>query len=129
MTTAELQEFAQSFAAAFSRRDVDGVLEMLADDVEVFDHVPYRFDDRARFGTYFAGAVSAFEGMNFTFSQPSCRMLGDTTGIVNAYDSFTGVMKDGKVLTLYGRTTLVVGKRAGQWKIVSAHFSPLPHTS
>ena len=27
---------------------------------------------------------------------------------------------------LHGRTTLVLGKDAGQWKIVSCHFSPLP---
>ena len=51
----------------------------------------------------------------------------DTTGIVNAYDMFTGVTKDGKVQTLHGRTTLVFVRHGGQWKIVSAHFSPLPH--
>jgi ketosteroid isomerase-like protein len=121
--------FAQSFADAFSNRDVEGVLGMLAEDVEIFDHVPYRFDDRAQFGAYFAGAINPFESMSFAFRQPSCRVLDETVGIVNAYDSFTGLMKDGKVLVLHGRTTLVVGKRSGQWKIVSAHFSPLPHAS
>jgi ketosteroid isomerase-like protein len=54
-------------------------------------------------------------------------VFNDTTGIANAYDSFTGVTKDGKVQTLNGRTILVYVKQAGQWKIVSAHFSPLPH--
>ena len=129
MTPRELQIFAQSFADAFSRRDVEGVLRMLDDDVEIFDHVPYRFDDKAQFGAYFAGAISAFESMSFVFRQPSCRVLDETAGIVNAYDSFTGVAKDGKVLMLHGRTTLIVGKRSGQWKIVSAHFSPLPNAS
>ena len=47
--------------------------------------------------------------------------------LVNAYDTFTGVTKDGKVQTIHGRTTLVFVKQGGQWKIVSAHFSPLPH--
>ena len=67
--------------------------------------------------------------MSFAFRQPSCRMLDDAVGIVNAYDSFAGVTKDGKVQVLHGRTTLVFGKRSGEWKIVSAHFSPLPQAS
>jgi len=78
MTTRELQVFAQSFADAFSRKDVEGVLRMLDDDVEIFDHVPYRFDDKAQFGAYFAGAISAFESMSFVFRQPSCRVLDET---------------------------------------------------
>ena len=129
MSAREIQGLAQQFADAFSNKDVEAVLEMLSDDVEVFDHVPYRFDDKAQFGAYLAGAVSAFASMSFAFRQPSCRVLNETTGIVNAYDSFTGVTKDGKVQVLHGRTTLVFTKRSDQWKIVSAHFSPLPHAS
>jgi hypothetical protein len=48
--------------------------------------------------------------MSFGFRQPSCRVFNEHTGIVNAYDSFTGVTKDGKVQTLHGRTTLVFAK-------------------
>jgi ketosteroid isomerase-like protein len=129
MSAREIQGLAQQFADAFSNKDVEAVLEMLSDDVEVFDHVPYRFDDKAQFGAYLAGAVSAFASMSFAFRQPSCRVLNETTGIVNAYDSFTGMTKDGKVQVLHGRTTLVFTKRSDQWKIVSAHFSPLPHAS
>jgi ketosteroid isomerase-like protein len=39
------------------------------------------------------------------------------------------VTKDGKALTIHKRTTLVFVKQGGQWKIVSGHFSPLPHAS
>jgi hypothetical protein len=52
--------------------------------------------------------------------------LQDTVGIVNAYDMFTGVTKDGKARCIHGRTTLVFFKQSGQWKIVSAHFSAMP---
>ena len=58
MTIPELEGLAHNFAEAFSKRDVAGVLGMLADDVEIFDHVPYRFDDRAQFAAYFTAAVS-----------------------------------------------------------------------
>jgi ketosteroid isomerase-like protein len=86
---------------------------MLSEDLQVFDHVPYRFDGKAQFAAYLAGAAEGIASMSFGFRQPSCRVLSDTTGIVNAYDSFTGVTKDGKVLTIHGRTTLVFVKRGG----------------
>jgi ketosteroid isomerase-like protein len=53
-------------------------------------------------------------------------MYSDEVGIVNAHDMFTGVTKDGKSLSIHGRTTLVFVKQGGQWKIVSAHFSAIP---
>jgi hypothetical protein len=53
-------------------------------------------------------------------------VYGDTVGIVNAYDMYTAVTKDGKALSIHGRTTLVFVKQSGQWKIVSAHFSAMP---
>ena len=127
MSVQEIHTLAQQFADAFTNKNLKAVLDMLAEDVEIFDHVPYRFDNKTLFATYVAGAVEGTASMNFGFRQPSCRVFNDTTGIVNAYDMFTGVTTDGKVQTLHGRTTLVFVKQGGQWKIVSAHFSPLPH--
>jgi len=66
--------------------------------------------------------------MSFGFRQPSYRVFNGSTGIMNAYDSFFGVTKDGKAQTIHGRTTLVFVKQGGKWMIVSAHFSSLPHT-
>ena len=81
MSAKELQALTQKLADAFDQRDLQPILDMLSEDVEVFDHVPYRF---------------------------------------------TGVTKDGKTLSIHGRTTLVFIKPSGQWKIVSAHFSAIP---
>ena len=78
MSVNEIQALAQKFADAFDRRDIKTVLDILSDDVEVFDTVPYRFD--------------------------------------------------GKPIAADGRTTLVFVKQGTQWKIVSAHFSHMPHT-
>jgi uncharacterized protein (TIGR02246 family) len=128
MSVNEIQTLAQRFADAFDKRDMKTVLEMLSDDVEVFDHVPYRFDGKKPFAKYLNEAVEGIASMSFGFRQPSCRLYNDMVGIVNAYDTFMGATKDGKPLTIHGRTTLVFIKLSGQWKIVSAHFSPLPQT-
>lgn len=127
MSVQELYTAAQQFVDAFNKKDLKAAVNLLSDDLEVFDHVPYRFDNKEQFATFLAGAVEGMASMNFGFRQPSCRVFNDTTGIVNAYDTFTGVAKDGKVMNIHGRTTLVFVKQGGQWKIVSAHFSPLPH--
>ena len=129
MSVNEIQALAQRFADAFDKRDMKTVLEMLSEDVEVFDHVPYRFDGKPVFAKYLNGAIEGVASTSFGFRQPSCRVYNDTVGIVNAYDMFMGATKDGRALTIHGRTTLVFIKQGGQWKIVSAHFSAMPQTA
>ena len=126
MSVKELQALTQKFADAFDQRDVQPILDMLSEDVEVFDHVPYRFDGKALFAKYLNEAFEGIVSASFGFRQPSCRVYGDTVGIVNAHDMFMGVTKEGKALSIHGRTTLVFIKQSGQWKIVSAHFSAIP---
>jgi len=126
MSLNELQALTQRFADAFEQRDLKTLLAMLSDDVEVFDHVPYRFDGKPLFAKYLNEVVEGLASASFGFRQPSCRVYGDTVGVVNAHDMFAGVTKDGKTLSIHGRTTLVFIKQSGQWKIVSAHFSAIP---
>ena len=126
MRVNELQALTQQFADAFDQRDLKTFLGMLSDDVEVFDHVPYRFDGKPLFAKYLNEVVEGLASASFGFRQPSCRVYGDTVGIVNAYDMYTAVSKDGKARSIHGRTTLIFVKQSGQWKIVSAHFSPMP---
>jgi len=126
MSVNELQALAKQFADAFDQRDLKTLLGMLSDDLEVFDHVPFRFDGKALFAKYLNGVMEGLDSASFGFRQPSCRVYGDTVGIVNAHDMFTGVTKDGKIISIHGRTTLVFIKQSEQWKIVSAHFSAIP---
>jgi uncharacterized protein (TIGR02246 family) len=129
MSVNEIQTLAQRFADGFDKNDMKAVVEMLADEVEIIDHVPYRFDNKQLFTKYLNETFGVITSTSFGFRQPSCRVYNDMVGIVNAYDSFVGATKDGKALTLHGRTTLVFVKQGGQWKIVSAHFSAMPPTS
>jgi uncharacterized protein (TIGR02246 family) len=129
MSVNEIQALAQRFADAFDTRDMKTVLEMLSEDVEVFDHVPYRFDSKPVFAKYLHEAIEGVASTSFGFRQPSCRVYNDAVGIVNAYDMFMGATKDGRALTIHGRTTLVFVKQGEQWKIVSAHFSAMPQTT
>jgi ketosteroid isomerase-like protein len=90
MSVNELQALTQKFADAFDQRDLQPILDMLSDDVEVFDHVPYRFDGKALFAKYLNEVIASLASASFGFRQPSCRMYSDEVGIVNAHDMFTG---------------------------------------
>src|ERR1700751_2309666 len=122
MSVKELQALTQKFADAFDQRDLQPILDMLSEDVEVFDHVPYRFDGKALFAKYLSEVIGSLVSASFGFRQPSCRMYGDEVGIGSAHDMCMGVTKAGKPLSIHGRTTLVFRKQCGQWKIVSAPF-------
>src|SRR6476619_861157 len=106
MSVNERQALTQKCAEAFGHREREARIEVLSEDVDVFDHVPYRFYGKPLFAKYLHEAVAGLVSASFGFRQPSCRVYGDTVGIVNAYDMFTGVTKDGKALSIHGRTTL-----------------------
>ena len=124
MSVQQIEAVAQAFADAFNHGespavDVAAVAELLDEDLEVFDTVPYRFDNKKQFVEFLQGATSRLASSTFYFRQLSCRVFNDNTGIANAYDAFTGVTKDGQVRIVHGRTTLVFVKRGSQWKIVA----------
>ena len=88
MSVNEFQVLEQPFADALNRRDLKSVLEMLSEDVEVFDHVPYRLDGKQLFAKHLNEAITGIVSASFGFRQSLCRVYGDTVGIVNAYDMF-----------------------------------------
>ena len=80
MSVNETQALAQKFADAFDRRDIKTVLDMLSDDVEVFDTVPYRFDGKPLFAKFLN---EAFEGIAST-------SLGFRTAILPRLQRYCG---------------------------------------
>lgn len=122
----DLMRATEEIAAASAKGDFAPFINALDDDLEVFDHVPYRFDDKRTFLEYLQSAMGGAELVTFAFHQPSCRVINDSLGVVNTYDRLAMVPKGGGMPQVQcGRTTLVWTRRGSQWKIVSAHFSPL----
>jgi hypothetical protein len=112
---------------ASAKGDFAPFIAALDDDLEVFDHVAYRFEKKPEFLDYLGSLMGGAESMTFAFHQPSCRTFNKDTAIVNAYDRGATIPKGGGApIVGCGRTTLALVKRGADWKIVSAHFSPLP---
>ena len=80
MSAQEIQVLAEQFAEAFNSKNIKAAIDMLSDDLEVFDHVPYRFDNKAMFARFLTGTVEGIASMSFGFRQPSCRVFNGNTG-------------------------------------------------
>lgn len=123
----DVSKVVERIATASAKGDFAPFVGALDDDLEVFDHVACRFDRKDEFLSYLGSVTSAAESVTFAFHQPSCRTFNEDTAIVNSYDRMATAPKGGGApVVACGRTTLVLVKKGGDWKIVSAHFSPLP---
>ena len=123
----DVSKFVDRIIAASAKGDFGPFAAALDDEVEVFDHVPYRFERKGEFLDYLGSVTGGAESMTFAFHQPTCRTFNEDTAIVNAYDRAATTPKGGGMpVVACGRTTLVMVKKGADWKIVSAHFSPLP---
>ncbi|HUN57774.1 MAG TPA: nuclear transport factor 2 family protein [Candidatus Binataceae bacterium] len=123
----DVRKSVEQIAAASAKGDFAPFIAALDDNLEVFDHVAYRFERKNEFLDYLGSVMGGAESMTFAFHQPSCRTFNEDTAIVNSYDRAATMPKGGGApIVACGRTTLVLVKKGGDWKIVSAHFSPLP---
>jgi ketosteroid isomerase-like protein len=123
----EVQRVNERIVSAATKGDFTPFVSALDDGVEVFDHVAYLFDGKASFLEYLQSVVAGAESTTYTFHQSSCRAVTDTTAVVNAYDRLATFPKGGGIPVVQsGRVTWVYVKKGADWKIVSAHFSPLP---
>jgi ketosteroid isomerase-like protein len=123
----EVQRINEQVLSAAAKGDFAPFVSVLDDDLEVFDHVPYLFEGKSKFLEYLQSAVAGAESTTFTFHQSSYRAVSDTTVVVNAYDRLTTVLKGGGLPKVQcGRSTWIYVRKGKDWKIVGAHFSPLP---
>ncbi len=123
----EVQQINEQVLSAATKGDFAPFVNVLDDDVEVFDHVPYLFEGKGKFLEYLQSVVAGAESTTYTFHQSWYRAVTDTAVVVNAYDRLATVLKGGGLPTVQcGRATWVYARKGKDWKIVSAHFSPLP---
>jgi len=107
----EVQRITEEVISAAAKGDFVPFVNLLDDEVQVFDHVPYLFEDKQSFVEYLQGASTGAESLSFVFHQPTYRAINETTAIVNSYDRFTMVPKGSMPKVQSGRTTFVQRKK------------------
>jgi ketosteroid isomerase-like protein len=123
----EIKQAIDQIIAAATKGDFGPLITALDDEVEVFsEDAPYRFDGKESYLEFLQSAVAGAESTTLSLHQPSYRAISETTGVINSYHRLAAAPKGGGAPRVQcGRTTMVLAKRGSQWKIVSAHFSPL----
>ena len=69
MSVKEVEAVINELVRGFSANDVKGVASLLSDNLEVFDHVPYRFDNKKQFVDFLTAAMAPFKDIQFGFRQ------------------------------------------------------------
>ncbi len=123
----EVRSLNQQILSAAAKGDFGPFITALDDQAHVFDHVPYLFEDKGTFLAYLQSAVGGAESTTYTVHQTAYQEITDSVVVMNAYDRITTFLKGGGLPQVQcGRVTWVYAKRGRDWKIVTAHFSPLP---
>ncbi len=123
----EVRKLTDQIMAAARGGDFAPFVAALDDDLEVFDHLPFRFEQKERFIEHLGHILIGAKSVSFNFHHASVRAFGNDVAVLNAYDHLVTAPVDGGAAKLApGRTTWVFARRPQGWKIVSAHFSPMP---
>src|SRR5438128_7521472 len=84
----DIRTLTEKFVAAFNQGDPGPFVAALDDDLEVFDHAAYRFDDKPSFLAYLQGSMGMGEGASRVYHQASYRAFGDDGGVLHGDDAF-----------------------------------------
>ena len=116
----------EKWAKAFNESDVDSIVSLYTPDALFFgtgsQTLVTKTEDVRK---YFEQALLTNRPKSASLGEHSVLVLSDSTVIVTGLDSAGGT-KDGKPYATAGRTTFVVAKRDGAWKIVHFHRSAKP---
>lgn len=116
----------EKWAAAFRASDVDAIVGLYAPDA-MFLGTGSRTVVRTTEGIrqYFERALLTDRPRGAVLESHSAMVLSDGAVVVTGLDTTTAV-RDGKTISSPGRVTFVIAQRAGTWKIVHFHRSPVP---
>ena len=116
----------EKWAKAFNESDVDSIVSLYAPDALFFgtgsQTLVTKTEDVRK---YFEQALLTNRPKSASLGEHSVMVLTDSTVVVTGLD-FAGGTRDGKPYGTAGRTSFVVAKRDGSWKIVHFHRSAKP---
>lgn len=104
------------------RNDVEGLLNLYAEDALFFGSLPHMFVGRLGIAEYFAN-VPLGAARSITFFGREVRMLGDDVIAASSYVFFDLELEDGPVRWRFGMSW-TLERHQGAWKIASHHASP-----
>ena len=121
---AEIRKVLDRFAAAFRQRDIDGVMTMYSPDVMAFDfNPPLQYAGKDAYRNNWEAFFSQFKGpMELEFRDLKVVASGKV-GYAYFLERFSGTMKNGQKVEIWGRCTSGFQKINGKWLDTHDHCS------
>ncbi|REF73432.1 SgcJ/EcaC family oxidoreductase [Paracoccus versutus] len=117
-----------AFNAGAATWDADRMAQVYWDDAVFYGLLTNHSVGQRSVRDYFAYYKDILKGARLVLVEQEIRPLGADAFLAQGFGDFTYDMADGSVSRNRLRTSLVVARRDGEWKIVLHHFSPIPPT-
>lgn len=112
--------------AAAATWDPDKFAALYTDDALFFGGLPNLYVGSTGVHAYFSHYVGTVKSASVTFVDQHVKELARDTFLAQGFGNFRVVLTSGTEFDNVQRTTLLIVRRAGQWKIAQHHFSSRP---
>jgi len=119
----QIRALIEAFDQAINNADVEGSLTPYADDAETFGLLVFKFSTMAERRRAAEEAVRTSRVRVTRTMEPKIKVHGNWAWAYWTWRSETEDKQSGRRSSLDGRTTFILEKRRGQWKVVHSHIS------
>ena len=121
---AEIRQAWERWAKAFRAHDIDGIMSMYSPEVVAYDFVPpLQYVGKDAYRKDYEEFVAQFDGPVDVEFRDMKIVVGGDVAYIYALEHFTGKMKNGQNLDLWGRCTSGFRKINGKWLDTHDHCS------
>jgi len=121
-----LQTVQQQWNVAAADWNPEKLTAVYTDDALFYGGYPELFAGRERIREYFESYVGVLRSTHLNLIDQHILKLGPDTFLAQGLAHFHFVLDSGKKTETKMRTTLVLVKRDGNWKLTQHHFSTMP---
>ena len=126
---ASLETTFNATTKAFDARDLEAAVSVVDDGVVLFSlFSPFPIKGKAAYRRAVQDYFANYERARFAPSNTRFRVIG-ATGIAWGFYELSGKLTDGPEARFNGRYLYTYTLAAGEWKLISMHFSPLEQRS
>lgn len=121
-----LESIESRWGSAAATWDPDKFAALYTDDALFFGGLPSLYVGSTEIHKYFSYYVGTVKAASIKFVDQQVRKLGPDAFLFQGFGNFHVTLTSGAEFDSVQRTTLLIVRQAGEWKIAQHHFSTQP---
>jgi uncharacterized protein (TIGR02246 family) len=126
MSLTVVKEIEARWNAAASPWDPRALARLYTDDAVFFGLLPTFYVGPAEIQRYFAASSDTQRSVSLNLVDQQVRAIGQSSLATQGFGDIISYRTSGDVVPIRLRTSLVIVKNDGEWKIMLHHFSEVP---